>query len=433
MDRMHGLKRLVSIVMIVAALVAIWTLLHRGTEPTYEGRTLSQWVSQIHTPTWADEEDAIAALRFFGDRAAPPLLALALDRYEATAPRRAYMRVRSIFPQAVRALLPDLEKRGAETARKAMAALEVLHAIKPSATVIMPTINRLAASGDWGSGVLGLSGCIGVGGSNAVPLLVRALESTNNKVKAIAVQELRYLGPDARAAVPALVPLLQHPAIRWRVLQTLISVGPAAQEAAPSLRPFLQSTNTLDRLAAAAALHRIDPASGTLDILLAAVKQDADLDRRMSAALLLGEMGSDAAATVPALLDALLAEARPPLDTHKIASLLGVLDRISPTNQDVVSILVNALDGTRGFDHVTLASWLLSRGERRGFDELISIAIADHHEGVRLQAIWALRWGGRKVREAALPTFQAALKDPDPAVQKEAEAAVARTRLDRRR
>ena len=47
-----------------------------------------------------------------------------------------------------------------------------------------------------------------------LPALIHALKEKNAEIRAYAVGELMDVGPDAKAAVPALIPLLQEKALR---------------------------------------------------------------------------------------------------------------------------------------------------------------------------------------------------------------------------
>ncbi|HZA98074.1 MAG TPA: HEAT repeat domain-containing protein [Gemmatimonadales bacterium] len=79
-----------------------------------------------------------------------------------------------------------------------------------------------------------------------------------------AAYEIAGIGPDAAAAVPALIETLDDPiaAVRFPVTVALLEIGPAARAAVPRLRQMMDEEIN-DEIAASArrALKRIDPAA----------------------------------------------------------------------------------------------------------------------------------------------------------------------------
>lgn len=79
-----------------------------------------------------------------------------------------------------------------------------------------------------------------------------------------AAYEIAGIGPDAVAAVPALILALDDPvpAVRFPVTVALLEIGPAAKAAVPRLREMMDEEIN-DEIAASArrALKRIDPAA----------------------------------------------------------------------------------------------------------------------------------------------------------------------------
>src|SRR5436190_16608971 len=75
-------------------------------------------------------------------------------------------------------------------------------------------------------------------GRPAVERLIQRLE--RNQWDDAALREVRRLGPQAKAAVPALVLLLREPIQRYTVLEALAAIGPDALPAAPAVIDVLQ-------------------------------------------------------------------------------------------------------------------------------------------------------------------------------------------------
>jgi HEAT repeat protein len=79
-----------------------------------------------------------------------------------------------------------------------------------------------------------------------------------------AAYEIAGMGPEAAAAVPALIEALDDPvaAVRYPVTVALLEIGPAAKAAVPRLQQMMDEEIN-DEIAASArrALKRIDPAA----------------------------------------------------------------------------------------------------------------------------------------------------------------------------
>jgi HEAT repeat protein len=179
-------------------------------------------------------------------------------------------------------------------------------------------------------------------GERAVPRVVRGLQS--EKLRKYAAQILAQIGPDATAAVPALIETLKtaDPETRREVHFALAAIGPGAGAAVPSLLESLKSEDDdikysatyalgkigeqakdaypelmkimnseeeFPRIAAVWAMTRIDPGrpevvTAAVPLLTRALQSDRDLVRTEAAATL-GEIGAPAKAALPALKQAL--------------------------------------------------------------------------------------------------------------------------------
>lgn len=104
----------------------------------------------------------------------------------------------------------------------------------------------------------------------AVPELSAALKDPDIAVRMDAALALARIGPDAGDAVPALTEALDDPAnraslryfsrsIREQVACTLGKIGPPARAARPALAAALDDGDDNMRVAAAEAIHRIEP------------------------------------------------------------------------------------------------------------------------------------------------------------------------------
>jgi HEAT repeat protein len=100
--------------------------------------------------------------------------------------------------------------------------------------------------------------------SNGRPLSawLADLKAPAPQTRNAAAYEIAGMGPDAAAAVPALIEALDDPAaaVRYPVTVALLEIGPAAKAAVPRLQQMMEEEIN-DEIAASArrALKRIDP------------------------------------------------------------------------------------------------------------------------------------------------------------------------------
>jgi len=100
----------------------------------------------------------------------------------------------------------------------------------------------------------------GRGSSNALPVLIQALESGDPNLAEAAVQTLRALDGDLQPALPTLLRLLETPGWSQNIVETVGELGPAATNALPFLHSRLQNPpGEQDNAYIAGAILEIDP------------------------------------------------------------------------------------------------------------------------------------------------------------------------------
>jgi HEAT repeat protein len=229
-------------------------------------------------------------------------------------------------------------------------------------------------------------------GKPAVPLLAKALDSENPTVLTGAAQALRDIGPDAKAAAPRLVKLLGVEDAVTRI---------AVVEALGSLR---------------------DPDS--VPALGARVRTDPDFGVRRYAAFALTDLGADAKAAVPDLLDALRqANALSKLDPPpKVPDSDPRSDRENYLNRGVILTGDPVLNLDLAASHALTA---IGPPAVPGVVDLLS----NKDKGLRRGAVFILADMGAGAKAAA-PDLAKRLEDEDPEVRQYTAVALGRIGRD---
>lgn len=142
----------------------------------------------------------------------------------------------------------------------------------------------------------------------AVPALLGILKDKNVDVRREAAFALQRIGPAAKTAIPALIDALQDSDVYVRgwSLTALAEFGADARAAVPALKGILKEADPLLHVDAANALSRLGEKKEAVTALIDALKNAKEKwDDTASAAAVLAEIGPDAKAAVPALLKAL--------------------------------------------------------------------------------------------------------------------------------
>ncbi|HEU4419681.1 MAG TPA: HEAT repeat domain-containing protein [Planctomycetota bacterium] len=146
-------------------------------------------------------------------------------------------------------------------------------------------------------------------GSLPVPLLVRTLAASEPYLRTMTLQVLAEIGPAAKSATPAVLPLLADPLTNSYAVRALGEIG--AFDALPHLRPLLAHADFELRAATAQALGLLRDA-GSADALRARLGDAGEApDVRVGAAFALLCLGADAGA------EAFLAEREAQKDYHE--------------------------------------------------------------------------------------------------------------------
>ena len=245
-------------------------------------------------------------------------------------------------------------------------------------------------------------GAIGPEAKAAVPALAQALKDKDCDVRLYAAVALGKIGSEAGVAVPALIEALKDEdlCVRMGAEKALGEIGPTAM---PALIEALKDEDLGVRTGAEKALGGIGPAA--VPALIEALKEE-DLDVRCSAAQALGEIGAQATVAVCDLIEALRDENLP--IRWRAAAALG---KIGPGAKAAVPALIEGLR-----DKEFTVRWVAAQalGEigaeaRAAASDLIG-AMNDGESIVQSHAVRALGEIGPEAR-AAVPFLIEALKN----------------------
>jgi HEAT repeat protein len=259
------------------------------------------------------------------------------------------------------------------------------------------------------------------GAIDAVPGLVEILKGSGVKFTRAGGDAARALAGIGKPAVPELIELvkdsipIETPNIfeshhrkmaLHHAARALGQIGPDAVDAAPTLAAALKDVDEFDKLPVAGALccvRRGDRAG--LDALEAGLRHERAINRRM-AAMLLGQVGQDAAPVVPTLTK-LLSDTDKDVRTTA-AEALGRIGRDGPS---AVPALVRALedDNTEVRQAAATALGECALKPEAAVPALTRV-LRDKDATVRQAAAVALGEFGAEAR-AALPTLAEALRD----------------------
>jgi HEAT repeat protein len=252
----------------------------------------------------------------------------------------------------------------------------------------------------------------------AVPALIKLLEKREPLISPFIVTVLGRIGPDA---VPALAKALESPKgeLKAGAASALASIGPAASPAAPALLALLASTEASQRSLAAFALGEIGHRPA-LPALKKALK-DADRGVAVDAALALWKIGRDASGA------GVLGEACASDDEGQALAALRAVAEIgteaSAAGKGVMAALKHRSQAVR-----LAAAPLAHVAAGKEAEALAAIEAEMKDKEAHLRAIAAL--GEMKKSAGAVARLEALLSEPAAAARREAAAALASGALD---
>ena len=242
-------RRHIVILLACGLVVVLYALLSTPREPTYKGRSLSQWVEAYHDRGGAEQAEAAAAIRQIGASAVPCLLAWIRDPLPGwkTTVRAARLRA----PGGQGSFLTD--------ARRPFYAASAFSALGPAGNGAIPELTRLANDAEHYFKSIAATQALGRSGKAGAPPLLGLLQSDNVVIRAHAAKAIGHLGSNALPAIPLLLQYVTNVAdmdVAEAAAATLGTLGFEPDRVVPALSNALHSPPPLIRRTAVRALGR---------------------------------------------------------------------------------------------------------------------------------------------------------------------------------
>lgn len=189
---------------------------------------------------------------------------------------------------------------------------------------------------------------IGPGAKAAVPALIEALKDNTPpppleaSIRDCAIMAFGEIGPAANAAVPALFELIKQdaPRIQSMAFRSLGRIGAGDKRVVPTLILLLKSKESVGGAAFALGLIGPDHAKEAIPVLIQAL--DLSHPSRKSVILALGEMGPEAKAVVPILIQ-IVKEKKDDDDTDLRSCAAYSLGKMGPAAKEAIPVLTEVL------------------------------------------------------------------------------------------
>jgi len=354
-----------------------------GQEPSWGGRTYTEWRSQLDEDAPQRRVATCEALARMGAYWDAPRIAELLFAAEEPLQRRRLLRVLlgELGPAGVDAVLKRLPD--ARDARR----LEVLQALPWRPRGHREQVARTVAA------------------------LVPAL---GPKAQAAAIEVLRARRAAPDASVGALVPLLGDPALQTDAAEALGALGEAARAAAPALVRQLAGDDANAARSAAQALGQIGGEPATAALVAALERKERR--RRLAAAGSLAWLGAAPGRGVPVLMD-VAKRARADGDETSLLEALSALGDYGPAAEPAADLLTGLVAAAEAPLHArTRAADALARigpAAARGAVGPLRTLLRDEELGSgRFQVLGALGVAGAAAAPA-VPELTAALETED--------------------
>lgn len=212
---------------LVAFVIGCVLFFSGDSEPTYNGRSLSQSLEQINQLGWDSSAEAKDAVRAIGTNAFP--VCLYWLSYERSPLRDKLMALAArVSPRLSARLYSEHELR-------ATLAPWVFNLLRSEAGPTLPQLIQLAQTAVDPSRSRRCIAALANMGPEAIPSLLSLATNSPTAVRLQAIAMLEVFGTNSAAAIPVLNPMLNdpHPDIRSSVNRVLVNIAPKVLTNAP--------------------------------------------------------------------------------------------------------------------------------------------------------------------------------------------------------
>ncbi len=293
-------KRQRLFLLLVCALVAgvALMLLSRTHEPSYNGRSLSDWLVGLTNYHGDDDTDQAAeAIRQIGTNAIPYLV-----QYSHYTPWPLRVKAAEGIAALGKRVGRGWRLRGSRSEARAQGAFDALAILGPAAVVTIPDLTQLAAdTGDLGRASQAIA-TLGYMGAQALSPLMAILTNQQARLRPQAAMSLSQLGTKARPAVTILIEYLRDPKEDLAALSAM-SLGKMRQEPSrvvPALITALQDPRPRVRHYAAEALGQFGDQAASAVPALVKLLNDPDEGPRQGATNALRSIAPELFTNAPA-------------------------------------------------------------------------------------------------------------------------------------
>jgi HEAT repeat protein len=276
-------------------------------------------------------------------------------------------------------------------------------------------------------------------GPPAIPTLIGLLTNTDAPIRVRACNALAEMGPQAAPAVTVLIGRLgdSDRQVRWHAARALGEIGEAAKEAVPALTEAVRKETGINRAHAATALGQIGPNGWNAIPTLAEALDDRDPAVRRSVAWAMARLGPQNTLAIPMFVRLLrdpdptvvahaarsLAEIGPPAVSALTEALheartrywaVLILSEIGPEAEAAVPALLEAMQQSEAEERRATLVCLgaIGPGGKAACEAIVRTLLRDQNVAVRASAAYALGRIG-SASDDVIPALKQSLQDED--------------------
>lgn len=252
---------------------------------------------------------------------------------------------------------------------------------------------------------------IGKDAKAAIPALIKVLEGQDTELASYAAETLGLIGSDAKAAIPALVNSLGRTSIQDTII---FALGQMGKDAVPELIALISGSDKVTRILALLAIGQIGSDAKEAIPHLQLLLQSKDDKIQLLAAIALAEIGADADIVLPKLIAALQVKNKEV--RAKAALAIGNLgSSATQAVPDLIRIIGEGSFYSEDWDIRNNATQTLIKIGKNAIPSLI-LALGDRNTFISAKSSFALI----KIGSPAIPELVAALRNPNIEVRRRA-------------